>query len=140
MSAAQVPEWVRVFEAVIIGLGLSTFLCVVFAASHYLICLTVKGIKALFRRKGKTESFSELDIIKDLQEDIDDLEERVEELELHESEKRQEAVEEFKQTQQEAEKFVDEKFRLINEKITGSTKILEASIPRLQEIIKELKK
>lgn len=59
MSAAQVPEWVRVFEAVIIGLGLGTFLCVVFAASHYLICLTVKGIKALFRRKGKGESAAE---------------------------------------------------------------------------------
>ena len=26
MSAAQVPEWVRIFEAIIIGLGLGTFL------------------------------------------------------------------------------------------------------------------
>lgn len=57
--SAQVPEWVRVFEAVIIGLGLGTFLCVVFAALGYVIRLTVKGVKALFRRKGKKESEAE---------------------------------------------------------------------------------
>lgn len=55
MSAAQVPEWVRIFEAIIIGLGLGTFLWGGGAAIGYVICLTVKEVKALFRRKGKTE-------------------------------------------------------------------------------------
>lgn len=58
MSAAQVPEWVRIFEAIIIGLGLGTFLWGGGAAIGYVICLTVKGVKALFRRKAKeTEKF-----------------------------------------------------------------------------------
>lgn len=169
MSAAQVPEWVRIFEAIIIGLG--TFLWGGVAAIGYVICLTVKGVKALFRRKGKTEPAAEsvsapepsplsiftpspsydlidkilklmdqhFEVVKDLQEEIDDLEERVEELELHESDKRHEAVEEFKRKAKETEKFVAEKFREFNENIKESNKILEP-LTRLGEILKESKK
>lgn len=59
MSAAQVPEWVRVFSAVTGALGFWVFVYGVGVGIYYLICLTVKGIKALFRRKGKTEPEAE---------------------------------------------------------------------------------
>ena len=178
MSGETSVFWLWLSAGIVV-LGISVFSCGVAAGIYYFICLTVKGVKALFRRKGKTESEDEtvsapepsplsiftpspsydlidkilklmdqyFEVVKDLQKDIDDLEERiddleerVEELELHESEKQQEAVEEFKRTTQETEKFVAEQLHLINEKITGSTKILDASILRLHEIIKESKK
>lgn len=39
------PEWVRVLEAVIIGLGLGTFLCVVLAGIGCAVALTVSTIR-----------------------------------------------------------------------------------------------
>lgn len=49
MSAAQVPEWVRIFEAIIIGLGLGTFLwggvALVLAGIGCAVALTVSTIR-----------------------------------------------------------------------------------------------